>query len=63
MATLEVGAIDQETTNPRCSHFREGDFLLAAIVRTAVGEGGTYAIEARPDIRVESLYGLGFGLI
>jgi hypothetical protein len=33
MAALVVGAIDQESTNARCSHFPEGDFLLAAFYR------------------------------
>jgi hypothetical protein len=30
VAALEVGAIDQEATNARRSHFPEGDFLVAA---------------------------------
>ncbi|HEY5075226.1 MAG TPA: hypothetical protein VII34_11075 [Pyrinomonadaceae bacterium] len=40
MAALVVGAIDQEATNARGSHFPEGDFLVAAFYGSAAGEGG-----------------------
>jgi hypothetical protein len=37
---MEIGAIDQETTNARRPHFPEGDFLLAAFYGAAAGEAG-----------------------
>jgi hypothetical protein len=40
IAALVVGAIDQETTNARRSHFPEGDFLLAGFYGSTAGESG-----------------------
>jgi hypothetical protein len=59
MAAFVVGAIDQEAANARCSHFREGDFLLAALfVIAAAGESGHAPLKRNPRRQANRPIGL-----
>jgi hypothetical protein len=63
MAATIVGAIDQETTNARRSHFREGDFLLATIIGAAAGKGGHALLKRECASRIVLWVGLSSDLI
>ena len=40
MAAFVIGAVDEQTTNARYSHFSKGDFILATFCGAAAGECG-----------------------